>query len=64
MHLVKTQEGSQFYRFHDISEAANECLTYKTPMINGRKVDILQIAYIEDVKYNVLVEFVYKMDEE
>lgn len=63
MHLIKTQEGSQFYRFHDNSEVAEKCLTYKIPRINDKEVEILQIAYVQSVKYNVLVEFVYKTDK-
>lgn len=59
MHLMKTQEGSQFYRFHDSSPVAEQCLTSKTPKIDDRKVEILQIAYVESVKFNVLVEFIY-----
>lgn len=59
MHLVKTQEGSQFYRFHDNSSVANECLTCETPKINGNKVEVLQIAYVNSEKYNVIIEFVY-----
>jgi len=63
MHLIKTQEGSQFYVFHDNSPVADMCLTYHTPKINNREVEILQIAYVQSVKYNVLVEFVYKTDK-
>ena len=59
MHLMKTQEGSQFYRFHDDSSVAKECLTDGVPKINGDKVEVLQIAYVNSGKYNVIIEFVY-----
>ena len=60
MHLIKTQEGSQFYRFSEGSNVADQCLTYKRPRIGDREIDILQIAYVQDVKYNIIIEFIYK----
>ena len=38
MHLIKTQKGSQFYRFHSNSEVATECLTCNVPKINDEEV--------------------------
>ena len=59
MHLTKSQIGSQFYRFPLDSLTAEDCLTAKTPMINGKEVEILQIAYIEKVHCNIIIEFSY-----
>jgi len=66
MHLQKTQitnGNSQFLRFHSESTLADNCLTSKTPKIDGRKVDILQITHIPDARYDLYVEFVYKGSE-
>lgn len=59
MHLIKTQKGSQFYRFHSNSEVATACLTYNVPKINDEEVEILQIAYIDNPTHNIIVEFIY-----
>ncbi len=59
MHLIKTQKGSQFYKFHSNSEVATACLTYNVPKINDKAVEILQIAYIDNPIHNIIVEFVY-----
>ncbi len=59
MHLIKTQKGSQFYKFHSNSEVATACLTCNVPKINDEEVDILQIAYIDNPTHNIIVEFVY-----
>jgi len=62
-HLSKTQEGSQFYRFHDNSEIAEKVFTSKVPMINEKKVEVLQVLYVDSSKYNVMIEFIYKGDK-
>lgn len=59
MHLIKSQDNSQFYRFHSNSEVADLCLTHKTPTIDAKEVEILQIASIDTAGYDMLIEFVY-----
>lgn len=61
MLLQRTKEGSQFYRFHENSEVAKTCLTTSTPKIDGREVDILQIAYVDSKNYNIIIEFIYRL---
>ena len=60
MHLIKTQEGSHFYRFHDNSSAGKEVLSSTTSKVNGRPVDVLQVAHYNSKEFNVIIEFVYK----
>lgn len=59
MLLKKTKEGSQFFSFHISSDTARSILGRKTPMLNDKYINILQVAYINDEDYNMIIEFEY-----
>lgn len=59
MLLQKTKDGSQFYRFHNSSEVAKTIFAIGTPCINGEPINVLQILFVEDKNYNIIIEFEY-----
>ena len=59
MLLQKTKEGSQFHRFHNSSEVAKTIFTAGVPTIHNKRVNVLQVLFVEDKNYNILIEFEY-----
>lgn len=59
MLIQKTKDGSQFHRFHNSSKIADAILTTGTPSINGKPINVLQILFVEDKNYNIIIEFEY-----
>lgn len=59
MLLQKTKEGSQFHRFHNSSEVAKTIFTTGVPQINSKKINVLQVLFVEDKNYNIIIEFEY-----
>ena len=59
MLLQKTKEGSQFYRFHNASEVAKTIFTVGVPAINSKRINVLQVLFVEDKNYNMIIEFEY-----
>ena len=59
MLLQKTKEGSQFYRFHNASEVSKTIFTGGVPAINSKRVNVLQVLFVEDTNYNMIIEFEY-----
>lgn len=59
MLLQKTKDGSQFHRFHNSSSLAATIFTIGTPCINEKPINVLQILFVEDKNYNIIIEFEY-----
>ena len=59
MLLQKIKEGSQFHRFHNSSEVAKTIFTAGVPTINNKRVNVLQVLFVEDKNYNIIIEFEY-----
>lgn len=59
MLLQKTKDGSQFHRLHIKSNLADTIFTAGTPSINKKPICVLQILFVEDSSYNIIIEFEY-----
>lgn len=62
MILKRTKEGSQFLCFNLDSNTGGRIFNYNTPEIRNKKIEVLQVAYINGNEYDVIIEFKYLED--